>query len=224
MTRDLETLRMWLRVVVIMAAICATAVPVIYAFCPWRTSLLGKLFMNQAVALAVAIDMNVLFFVWRPTDPLVLFWIWAIAITGLAVSTALMAIFIWRTNLVRKRVFWVLLSDKTYQVMKRIVQVGLPGVGTLYFTLAQIWDLAYGEEVVGTVTAVNLFLGLLLGISTKTYNESPLRYDGTLAVVPHEEQGTSTLRMLNVDLEALAHKQEITFKVIEAAPVNSQAT
>ena len=63
------------------------------------------------------------------------------------------------------------ISNKTYDNLKWIAQYLLPAVGTLYFALAGIWNLPYGEEVVGTVTAVDAFLGVLLGISTANYNK-----------------------------------------------------
>lgn len=64
------------------------------------------------------------------------------------------------------------LSDKTYDILKYIAQYFLPALGTLYFALAGIWGLPYGEEIVGTITAVDTFLGVLLGISTATYNKN----------------------------------------------------
>lgn len=63
------------------------------------------------------------------------------------------------------------MSNKTYDVLKFIAQILLPALGTLYFALASIWNLPYGEQVVGTISAVDAFLGALLGISTKKYNE-----------------------------------------------------
>jgi hypothetical protein len=58
-----------------------------------------------------------------------------------------------------------------YDVLKWIAQILLPALGTLYFGLAKIWNLPYSEEIVGTITAVDLFLGALLGISTIEYNK-----------------------------------------------------
>lgn len=63
------------------------------------------------------------------------------------------------------------MSNKTYDVLKRIVQYILPALGTLYFTLASIWGFPYGEEIVGTISAIDLFLGVALGISTVQYNK-----------------------------------------------------
>lgn len=63
------------------------------------------------------------------------------------------------------------MSNKVYDVLKWIAQLLLPALGTLYFALAGIWNFPYAEEVVGTITAVDTFLGVLLGISTINYNK-----------------------------------------------------
>ena len=64
------------------------------------------------------------------------------------------------------------LSNKAYDILKWIAMYFLPGVGTLYFALAGIWNLPYGEEIVGTITAVDTFLGVMLGISTAQYKKT----------------------------------------------------
>lgn len=63
-------------------------------------------------------------------------------------------------------------SNKTYDILKFIAQIVLPAIGTLYFALASIWALPYGEQIVGTITAVDAFLGAVLGISTAQYNSA----------------------------------------------------
>jgi hypothetical protein len=63
------------------------------------------------------------------------------------------------------------LSNDVYDILKFIAQIVLPALGTLYFALAGIWGWPYGEQIVGTITAVDAFLGALLGISTATYNK-----------------------------------------------------
>lgn len=64
------------------------------------------------------------------------------------------------------------ISNKTYDVLKWVAQYLLPASGTLYFALANIWGFPYGEEIVGTITAVDAFLGVLLGISSAQYNKT----------------------------------------------------
>lgn len=63
------------------------------------------------------------------------------------------------------------MSNKIYDVLKWIAQILLPAIGTLYFAIASIWGLPYAEQIVGTITAIDAFLGALLGISTMQYNK-----------------------------------------------------
>ena len=62
------------------------------------------------------------------------------------------------------------MSNRVYDCLKRLAQLWLPSAGALYFALASIWGLPYAEQIVGTITAVDAFLGAILGISTKLYN------------------------------------------------------
>jgi hypothetical protein len=63
------------------------------------------------------------------------------------------------------------IDNKLYDVLKYIAQIGLPAIGALYFALSQIWHLPYGEEIVGTITAIDACLGALLGLSSYTYKK-----------------------------------------------------
>ena len=63
------------------------------------------------------------------------------------------------------------MNNKVYDVLKWIAMYLLPALGTLYFALAGIWGLPYGEQIVGTITAIDTFLGVILGISTSQYNK-----------------------------------------------------
>lgn len=100
-----------------------------------------------------------------------------------------------------------LISNTSYDVLKWIVQIVLPAIGTLYFTLATIWGLPYGEQIVGTITAVALFGGVILKISNKTYSG-----DGTLLVNPED---TENMRLvLDATPDELAAKKSITFNVV----------
>lgn len=70
------------------------------------------------------------------------------------------------------------MSNKVYDVLKYIAQIVLPAIATLYFALAQIWGLPYGEQIVGTITAVDAFLGAILRITTIKYEASLEDGDG----------------------------------------------
>lgn len=99
-------------------------------------------------------------------------------------------------------------SDSVYNKLKWVAQFLLPALGTLYFALSSIWGLPYGEQIVGTVTAIDTFLGVLLGISSKNYQG-----DGTLNVNTKGEDKDTYSLDLNVPIEELANKKSITFKV-----------
>lgn len=61
------------------------------------------------------------------------------------------------------------MSNKTYDILKAICQLWLPALGTLYFALCGIWGFPYGEQIVGTITAIDTFLGVVLKISSDNY-------------------------------------------------------
>ena len=67
------------------------------------------------------------------------------------------------------------MSNKTYDILKYVALIVLPASETLYFALAQIWGLPYCEEVVGTIAAVDTFLGALLGISSIQYYKKKVK-------------------------------------------------
>lgn len=114
------------------------------------------------------------------------------------------------------------MTDKSYSFFRNLTQYYLPASGTLYFALASIWGLAYGEQILGTIAAVNIFLGVILGISTKMYNAGPNKYDGALVVNdidPHID--TYSLEMMG-PLEDLKDKSQITLKIANAKINESQ--
>lgn len=63
------------------------------------------------------------------------------------------------------------MNNKTYDVLKWVAQYLLPAAGTLYSALAGIWGFPYGEEIVGTIIAVDTFLGVMLGIASASYHK-----------------------------------------------------
>ena len=63
------------------------------------------------------------------------------------------------------------MNNKIYDTLKYICQIALPAIGGLYFALAQIWQLPYAEQIVGTISAITACLGILLGISTYQYKK-----------------------------------------------------
>jgi hypothetical protein len=111
------------------------------------------------------------------------------------------------------------MSNRTYDVLKYIAQIFLPALGTLYFALAGLWNLPKPEEVVGTVMAIDVFLGVLLKLSSSRYDASDDKYDGTIVV---EEGPDSKLFSLNLDSDPndLDVTKEVLFKVTPTPPSN----
>lgn len=64
-----------------------------------------------------------------------------------------------------------MMNNKIYDILKWIAQIVLPALGTLYFALASIWGFPYGEQIVGTITAIDTFLGAILGVSNHMYKK-----------------------------------------------------
>lgn len=106
----------------------------------------------------------------------------------------------------------MLLTGKKYDAVKYIAQVVLPAIGTLYFALAQIWGLSHPEEVVGTIVAIDTFLGVVLHLSSTAYNNSDAKYDGTVEV--HETDDKKTFQfVVNGDPHDLDQQKEVLLKV-----------
>ena len=66
----------------------------------------------------------------------------------------------------------MIFPDTVYDALRYVAQIVLPALGTLYFALSTIWGLPYGGEIVGTITAVDAFLGALLGLSEAQYKKT----------------------------------------------------
>ncbi len=63
------------------------------------------------------------------------------------------------------------MSNKVYDIFKFIAQIVLPALATFYLTLAGIWGLPFGEQVSGTVMAIDTLLGAILMLSSNKYNK-----------------------------------------------------
>lgn len=105
------------------------------------------------------------------------------------------------------------MNNKTYDTLKFIAQIVLPGLGTLYFALAGIWGFPFGEQIVGTIAAIDAFLGLLLGLSSNQYYKNGKDVDGTLMI---DQSGDTEKWLFQLDgtpLEEIAGKNRIMLKV-----------
>lgn len=62
-------------------------------------------------------------------------------------------------------------DNKTYDILKWIALILLPALATLYTAVGTIWGLPYVEQIVGTIVAIDTFLGALLQISNANYKK-----------------------------------------------------
>lgn len=108
----------------------------------------------------------------------------------------------------------MIITGKTYDVLKFIALILLPALGTLYFTLANIWGLPAAEQVLGTITATDTFLGILLGISAKNFGGVVM---GTLNVFPNADRSgkVAQAQFEGDPLEAIEGKKRAVLKVNE---------
>lgn len=108
------------------------------------------------------------------------------------------------------------LSNRTYDILKWVALYLLPALGTLCFAVANIWNLPYGEEIVGTITAVDTFIAVIIGISRYSYEG-----DGTLQIDTTSDKTDVFKFDMNTPFEDLADKKTVTFKVDPNAKLES---
>ena len=107
-----------------------------------------------------------------------------------------------------------MLGDGAYNVVKKSATIVLPALGTLYFTLSQIWGLPHAEAVVGTIAAVNTFLGVSIQISKKSYYSSNAPYVGEIKVQESPDGSRKVFSLVvDGDPEALEYMDQATFKI-----------
>ena len=103
------------------------------------------------------------------------------------------------------------MSNKVYDILKYIAQIVLPGLGTLYFALAGIWGFPYGEQIVGTLAAVDAFLGTILKINSDKYYKEGKDTVGTVTIDPVLE--TADFDFNDVNTEELLNMKQVKVKV-----------
>lgn len=108
----------------------------------------------------------------------------------------------------------VLLSNKVYDVLKWVCVIFLPALATLYMALAGQWESwPEPEKVVATIVAVDTFLGLLLGLSTRQYNRNDAAFDGHIDLSSNQAAGVTDARF-RIDPAALeSGKKQVRLKV-----------
>lgn len=115
-----------------------------------------------------------------------------------------------------------MITGKLYNVLKFCALVVFPALGTLYFALAGIWGLPAAEQVVGTIVAVDTFLGVVLQISSTSYNSSTAL--GTLNIIETAEKKTFDLSFEGDPEYELEGKDRAVFKINKVGGLSSNGT
>lgn len=118
-----------------------------------------------------------------------------------------------KQNQDNERPTYPLLSDKSYNLIKNGAMIILPALGTLYFALAGLWGFPEPEKVVGTIAAVNTFLGVVVLLAKRSYVNSGANGEIT-AEVDHAEHvvNLSDLK-LGLTPEELAGKSLLQVRI-----------
>lgn len=100
------------------------------------------------------------------------------------------------------------LSNKAYDVLKWIAMWLLPALATLWLTLGKLWNFPYISEIGGTISALDVFLAAILGLSKKNYEG-----DGTIVINSEDPDKDLYTLNYNGNIADIANKDTITFKV-----------
>ena len=105
-----------------------------------------------------------------------------------------------------------LFSEQFYKTLNNLALVIFPAVATMYAGLATVWGLDYAREVVGTIVAIDTFLGVLVKVGQNSYDNSDAKYDGVVGVVETDDKLSYVLN-LDDDPVKLKDRSEIRLKV-----------
>ena len=63
------------------------------------------------------------------------------------------------------------MSNKLYDILKWCAILFLPALAILVKTVFAIWQIPFGEQISGTIIALQVFLGAILGVSSMRYKD-----------------------------------------------------
>lgn len=104
-------------------------------------------------------------------------------------------------------------TNASYDFLKKLVEIILPGLGTLYFGLSAFWPLPYVESIVGSIAVLCVFLGLVLRTSSKNYTPEVPNEMGHFVINTTDVDRAPYRLELNEDLADLEKKDTISFRV-----------
>lgn len=76
------------------------------------------------------------------------------------------------------------MNNQTYDILKRIALIVIPALATFVNAVGIVWGIPYTTEATATITALGVFLGAALGVSSKNYEPET---HGSLVVTKHND-------------------------------------
>lgn len=76
------------------------------------------------------------------------------------------------------------MNNQTYDILKRVALIVVPALATFVNAVGIVWGVPHTNEVVATITALGVFLGAALGISSNNYEPET---HGNLVVTKHDD-------------------------------------
>lgn len=64
------------------------------------------------------------------------------------------------------------MSNKTFDILRAIVEIVLPAISAAYFGLSEIWGLPVPDKICGTIAVLITFISAFLNVKRKQYNDS----------------------------------------------------
>ena len=98
MTHDVQVLRTWIQICLIIAAVCTTVFPLLFACSPWYKSSLGRAIMLRSVAFALIIDLTAVFQFWQTDNIMLLFWVNAVSFSLVTIASIILTWQLWERN------------------------------------------------------------------------------------------------------------------------------
>ena len=121
-----------------------------------------------------------------------------------------------RRSISRKEKTVVFSNKKVYDFLRQVALVWLPAAATLYIFLAQTWFWGHTQQVVGTISAADTFLGAILHISSKSYAKQAGKSDGKLVIDDTDpEKQRVTLDFSDSDPHTLMLKDLVKLQVVK---------
>lgn len=106
-----------------------------------------------------------------------------------------------------------LLSNRAYDIAKNFTVLYIPAAVTAYVGIDAIVDIGPAPEVAAIAAVVLTFLGAVLKISDKTYENSGQKYDGAIVADPENEDGLYPLQ-IKLTASELQNKDSVQLKVV----------